>query len=45
MRSSNAPHFVYNTFNSSIIMDFITAIKTCFTKYFDFKGRARRSEY
>lgn len=26
-------------------MDFITAIKTCFTKYFDFKGRARRSEY
>lgn len=26
-------------------MDFSTAIKTCFSKYIDFKGRARRSEY
>ena len=26
-------------------MDFITAIKTALTKYFDFNGRARRSEY
>ena len=26
-------------------MDFITAIKTCFSKYADFNGRARRSEF
>ena len=26
-------------------MDFVTAVKTCFKKYFDFKGRARRSEF
>jgi len=26
-------------------MGFITSIKTCFKKYFDFSGRARRSEY
>ena len=26
-------------------MDFITSIKTCFTKYADFNGRASRSEY
>jgi len=26
-------------------MDFMEAVKTCFSKYFDFKGRARRSEY
>ena len=26
-------------------MPFWTAVKTCFKKYFDFKGRARRSEY
>lgn len=26
-------------------MDFITAVKTCFQKYFDFSGRARRSEF
>lgn len=26
-------------------MGFIDAIKTCFTKYADFNGRARRSEY
>ena len=26
-------------------MDFITAIKTCFTKYVDFTGRASRSEF
>ena len=26
-------------------MDPITAVKTCFKKYFDFKGRARRSEF
>ena len=26
-------------------MDFLTAVKTCFRKYFDFTGRARRSEY
>ena len=27
------------------IMKFWEAVKTCFRKYFDFKGRARRSEY
>ena len=27
------------------IMPFWTAVKTCFKKYFDFTGRARRSEY
>ena len=27
------------------MMDPITAVKTCFKKYFDFTGRARRSEY
>jgi uncharacterized membrane protein YhaH (DUF805 family) len=26
-------------------MDFITAIKTCLSKYADFNGRARRSEF
>lgn len=26
-------------------MDFITAVKTCFKKYFTFSGRARRSEF
>jgi len=26
-------------------MDFMTAVKTCFRKYVDFKGRALRSEY
>lgn len=26
-------------------MNFIESIKTCFHKFFDFKGRARRSEY
>ena len=26
-------------------MDFVTAVKTCLTKYVDFQGRARRSEY
>lgn len=26
-------------------MDFFTAIKTCFSKYADFTGRARRSEF
>jgi uncharacterized membrane protein YhaH (DUF805 family) len=26
-------------------MDFMTAVKTVFSKYADFKGRARRSEY
>lgn len=26
-------------------MSFVDAIKTCFTKYVDFNGRARRSEY
>lgn len=26
-------------------MNFITAVKTCFQKYVDFNGRARRSEY
>lgn len=26
-------------------MNFITAVKTCFSKYFDFSGRAGRSEY
>ena len=35
-------------FNPAIgrpMMPFWTAVKTCFKKYFDFKGRARRSEY
>lgn len=27
------------------MMDPIAAVKTCFKKYFDFKGRARRSEF
>lgn len=26
-------------------MDFMTAVRTCFAKYVDFSGRARRSEY
>lgn len=26
-------------------MDFMTAVRTCLSKYVDFKGRARRSEY
>jgi uncharacterized membrane protein YhaH (DUF805 family) len=26
-------------------MDFVTAVKTCLSKYADFSGRARRSEY
>lgn len=26
-------------------MDFVTAVKTCFSKYFDAKGRATRPEY
>ena len=26
-------------------MDFMTAVRTCFSKYVDFSGRARRSEY
>ena len=26
-------------------MDFMTAVKTCFSKYVDFTGRATRSEY
>ena len=26
-------------------MDFVSAIKTCFSKYADFNGRARRSEF
>jgi len=26
-------------------MSFVDAVKTCFTKYVDFNGRARRSEY
>ncbi len=26
-------------------MDFMTAIKTCFSNYFNFSGRARRSEF
>ena len=30
---------------ASPMMDPFTAIKTCFKKYFDFKGRARRSEF
>ena len=29
---------------ASPMMDPFTAVKTCFKKYFDFKGRARRSE-
>ena len=30
---------------ASPMMDPITAVTTCFKKYFDFKGRARRSEF
>ena len=30
---------------ASPIMDPVTAVKTCFKKYIDFKGRARRSEF
>ena len=30
---------------ASPMMDPVTAVKTCFKKYFDFKGRARRSEF
>ena len=30
---------------ASPMMDPITAVKTCFKKYFDFSGRARRSEF
>ena len=30
---------------ASAMMDPVTAVKTCFRKYFDFKGRARRSEF
>ena len=32
-------------YNSAPSMGFIGAIKTCFSKYVDFKGRARRPEY
>lgn len=31
--------------SASPMMDPVTAVKTCFAKYFDFKGRARRSEF
>ena len=31
--------------SASPMMDPVEAVKTCFRKYFDFKGRARRSEY
>lgn len=31
--------------NGSAQMDFMTAIKTCFSKYATFSGRARRSEF
>lgn len=30
---------------ASPMMDPVTAVTTCFKKYFDFKGRARRSEF
>ena len=30
---------------ASPMMDPVAAVKTCFKKYFDFKGRARRSEF
>lgn len=30
---------------ASPMMDPVTAVKTCFKKFFNFKGRARRSEY
>ena len=30
---------------STPMMDPVTAVKTCLKKYFDFKGRARRSEF
>jgi uncharacterized membrane protein YhaH (DUF805 family) len=31
--------------SASPMMDPVTAVKTCFKKYVDFKGRARRSEF
>jgi uncharacterized membrane protein YhaH (DUF805 family) len=32
-------------FTQGDIMGFVESIQTCFSKYFDFNGRARRSEY
>jgi len=31
--------------NRGFSMDFMTAVRTCLSKYVDFSGRARRSEY
>ena len=33
------------TYNERPMLGFWEAVKICFNKYFDFKGRARRSEY
>ena len=45
----NQPSMSYPQPNYSVVgrpmMPFWTAVKTCFRKYFDFTGRARRSEY
>jgi uncharacterized membrane protein YhaH (DUF805 family) len=38
-------HAQAGPYNSAPSMGFIGAIKTCFSKYVDFKGRARRPEY
>ena len=44
MPQQPAPQFQPRV-TASPMMDPITAVKTCFKKYFDFKGRARRSEF
>ena len=44
MPQQPAPQFQPRV-TASPMMDPITAVKTCFRKYFDFKGRARRSEF
>ena len=39
-----APHYQPHV-TAQPMMDPVTAVKTCLKKFFDFKGRARRSEY
>ncbi|MBR5169187.1 MAG: DUF805 domain-containing protein [Muribaculaceae bacterium] len=41
----NQPQYQYQYPQPEPMMPFWTAVKTCFRKYFDFTGRARRSEY
>jgi uncharacterized membrane protein YhaH (DUF805 family) len=36
---------LYFIYREDIVMSFIDAIKSCFTQYVGFRGRARRSEY